>query len=167
MKAAASLSSRWAPRATSVTLCRASRRVPILSHTKVINTLFEVRSTRCPGQHPCAVAPPGACPWAPGRRVSAVLTAGPSWVCSATGGAPSARQGGRGRDPAGVSCGGSPRLPRPWPAAAGLCLSCSQADPGGHARLFPAPERQRGWKGAFWLQQPLPPQDVSHPDQER
>ena len=39
MKAAASLSSRWSPCVTSATLCRASHRVRILSHTKVINTL--------------------------------------------------------------------------------------------------------------------------------
>lgn len=92
-----------------------SSRVNSLSYKSDKYSLFEAWSTRRPGQHPRALAPPGACPRAPGCRVSVVLTAGPSWVCSATGEAPSARQGGRGRDPVGLSCGGSPCLPLPRP----------------------------------------------------
>lgn len=78
------------------------------------------------------------------------------------------KEGGAGT-PRGSAAEGAPACPCPGPRnwSAGLSLPCSQADPGGHARLLPAPERQRGWKRAFWLQWPLPPQAVSHLDQER
>ena len=66
------------------------------------------------------------------------------------------------------ACPSGPRSPSdPSPSQRSASLSpLLSGRPWGHACLFPAPERDRGLKGAFRLQWPLPPQDVSHCDQE-